>query len=250
MARPSTGPEFATTATYPLDGSGWQGTATRSDPGSTRRAIGWEPAALFAQALNFVQGLHGDWLAYLRDERDRFAASLEPSGLQYFTIPAAAFGDGARNTANAVWSYDAATGSLVATTAFQEWAAVYLDAFLPTGAAIAEVKALVKPGGVDPVTMRIATHSLNFAGSTVGRSVEVGYSGAVVNVSTMRSSGSTMQSLSTGTLSPTLAVTRSSTSAISLPQTNRVVEIQNSGTSVDRIYGLRIAATLPTARNW
>ena len=66
MPAPSTSPLFATDATYAADGDPWSGDATKEDPGSTRRAEGFEPDLLPAPWLNFVLGLFGDWIEWLR----------------------------------------------------------------------------------------------------------------------------------------------------------------------------------------
>ncbi len=67
MAAPATSPLFATDSVFTADGDTWSGDAVRLDPGSTRRAEGFEPDLLPCEWLNFVIGNHGDWIKHLSD---------------------------------------------------------------------------------------------------------------------------------------------------------------------------------------
>ena len=66
MPAPATDPAFATNSTFAVDGDPWDGDSTKVDPGSTRRAEGYEPDLLPAAWLNFVLNLLGAWINYLR----------------------------------------------------------------------------------------------------------------------------------------------------------------------------------------
>ncbi|AKF08677.1 hypothetical protein DB32_005826 [Sandaracinus amylolyticus] len=69
-----------------MDGDPHGGTPTRVDPGAPRRTEGFEPGqVLDAEALNFVFGNHGDWLAWLEEERARIETSR--AELHAFTRP-------------------------------------------------------------------------------------------------------------------------------------------------------------------
>lgn len=69
MSRPSTSPSFATAANYPAGGSAWSGQPPRVDPSAGVRTQGLTPQVdLPAEYLNFMFGLHGDWLNYLDGE--------------------------------------------------------------------------------------------------------------------------------------------------------------------------------------
>jgi len=72
---PEVSPLFATLGTYPADGDPWEGLPVRVDPGSTRRAEGYEPDSLPAAWLNHAIGTQGDWLDYLREAEAARAVS-------------------------------------------------------------------------------------------------------------------------------------------------------------------------------
>lgn len=64
MPKPSEVPEWATSATY--TGGPEAGTNTKTDPGASRKAEGWEPAAKPpAQEFNWWWNLVGSWVDWL-----------------------------------------------------------------------------------------------------------------------------------------------------------------------------------------
>jgi hypothetical protein len=65
MPAPSDSPEFATAATFTVDGDTWGGDATTADPGAPRRAEGFEPTTLPVEWINWILNNHGAWLAWL-----------------------------------------------------------------------------------------------------------------------------------------------------------------------------------------
>lgn len=195
-------------------------------------------------------------LIELANRTESLRAAITPSATKWFSLHASEFGDGAWNTANAVWSYDPTTGAMKANSAAQVWLAMPLARFLPTDAQVVEVRALVKPtsGGAGLMQMRIARHVLNYNAGTRSRTVAVGYtgSGASVELASMGCDATAnIQTIGTGTLATPLVVTRSSDSRISAPQTHDVVEIINTGIGAgEYLYGLQVGVTLPAARPW
>lgn len=83
MPRPSTTPDWASDTSYPAGSDPWSGTPTRVEPDPADRAKGLVPGTRPpAQWLNWIFGGVSDWIAYLRDERDRLDAYCTSEGVQ------------------------------------------------------------------------------------------------------------------------------------------------------------------------
>lgn len=66
MSRPTISPSFATASTFPAGASPWSGQPPRVDPSAGVRTQGLTPQTdLPAEYLNFLIGIHGDWINYL-----------------------------------------------------------------------------------------------------------------------------------------------------------------------------------------
>lgn len=85
--RPGTDPTWATDVDYAAGADPWSATPTRVEPDAGDKASGLVPGTRApAQWLNWALGLWADWLAYLRDERDRLDTYCDDFGVQ---LPAA-----------------------------------------------------------------------------------------------------------------------------------------------------------------
>lgn len=165
MAAPVTPPDFATDPAYPVDGSDWDGDPPRVDPGGTVRARGFEPGELLpAEHLNFMIGLHGDWLSYL------YEGTLESSS-KVLRLGAFAGEGGNATGASPAFKFEVfSTGGtegqhLVSAINF---AARHLQIsdLIPSGADLTRVRAFVQPGAArgsgDAMILSVRTMSLNW----------------------------------------------------------------------------------------
>lgn len=144
MPKPTQSPLWATDANYTADGDPWSGTPTKVDPGASRRAEGAEPDTFPAQWFNWIFGAHGDWLDWLDtilDDTIPGAVDLVYETPQERTITIGP--QEGKGETNWSWNtYDSASCSSATTDDLF----VCISDFLPSGAVVQRVRALVKPG--------------------------------------------------------------------------------------------------------
>lgn len=255
MPRPDQLPDWATSANYdatdPSDPH--HGTPTKVEPSSAAKANGFEPGwRPPAQFFNWLFSKTKQWVEWLDEEVTYLRESIDSPATRWLSIHASEFSPNDVST-NGVWYYDADAGCLKASTATQRWCVLPLERFIPTGGEIVEVRALVKPGAPEAMRARIAQHTRNYNARTQARSLRVGYvgSGAAVELASMSVSGTTNRStIGTDTLASPLVVMRSITSRISTGHTHTVLEIQNTGSGIDELYGVQIGVNFPPSRSW
>jgi len=132
MAAPAVAPTFATDANYPADGDPWASDPTKVDPGSSRRAEGFEPDVLPAEWLNYMLNNHGAWLSYLAGLRGGVTAIdlTAPASVDATWPLTAADWDRVFDTPRFVWQVQLAAPS---------YAAIYFPIRIPSGARIISV---------------------------------------------------------------------------------------------------------------
>lgn len=154
MTKPTDNPDWATDANYAADGDSWSSTATKVDPGAARRAEGAEPDTFAAQWFNFILNAHGNILSWLLDSFTSDDEHQYPDGAKtrYTNIPLMSGFDATAQDANekgwngTVYSTGGARTHYLTSQDDYALVAYSLSRFLPHGAQIAKIEALVQPG--------------------------------------------------------------------------------------------------------
>lgn len=237
MAKPTDSPLWATDANYAADGDSWSSTATRVDPGSTRRAEGAEPDTFPAQWFNWIVGVQGDHIDYINDvleATDKIDAVSRPIVISSADI--------AYDDATEWVRVDADMGGTLSSLGDDVIAYCDVGRFLPHGATLTKVRLLVTPGAArgtvaDRVTLDMESRAHTFTGTPAQ-----GSGTSIISAATDDGTANT-QSIESGTLSVTID-----------SETHYAVRItagnDGGGHNNDSIYALHLVFTDPGPRNF
>lgn len=238
-SRPGTTPSWGTDANYPAGTDPWSSTPTRVAPTSGEQAAGYAPKdEPPAQWLNWLWGFAADWIAYFAaiiDSNEEHTYQTAKSRTIYVGV------NGGEGT-EAGWAYGVdryLVGSGDSDSVFLD-----IGKYLPSGAILKEVHALIKPGtarssGGSPLhRMSMLVHKLT------------GYSTFVASDIGYTQLGSTQTD--DGTANRQLLSATGLTEVIGRSTTVYQVEVAAGDTASsnnDRFHGLKLVFDDPGPRN-
>lgn len=232
MAKPTDSETFATDATFAADGDAWSGDPVRVDPGVARRDEGFEPDLLPAEWINHEIGVHGDHIEYIHDVLN--ATDIIPAVARTIIV-----GPLRLNHQSPDWDVEAVSRSnLIAVTA-SAFASMDLSRFVPTGATITLVRAMIFSGSGARApgsrwSMRLDTMTPNYTTPAIG---------AVTLVASDEDDGTlSSQLLTTGAIS--LAMSAGDHVILSFKAPTPVVN------PTDQVQSIEITFTDPGPRNF
>lgn len=150
MSAPNVDPRFATAATYTADGDDWGGASNKIDPGSGRKAEGFEPGMLPAEWLNWVVNLFGSWLYWIAARLGGLDGSgewnYETARSRIMLIPINDYAAQTSTTADFTPGITGVQSQAVAIHTNSGRVSFPLNAYLRDGMVITSILAAVKPG--------------------------------------------------------------------------------------------------------
>ncbi len=227
MAKPVTVPTFATDALFPAGSEDWSGLANKVAPGAGLEATGLIPETEpGAEALNFLLGLTGDWLAWLNttfDSSDFHQYPVSKTTVLKVSIGHFFTGD------DWVIGYDGNIPEIHAGT-IGDAALLDLNRLIPSNATITRIRVMVDKdvgGGGDAMTLNKLVTTMDF-GTPAPSAVRT--------------------ELDTDSVTTGLFSLDSGTVAIMLPGSPVLVEVTSANVA-HKIYGAEITYTNNGLRN-